>query len=80
MIFILDTPPHAITCCGKPGCRSDIELIRRCGTPIEDREAEVYLVLDKEVEREIHARKKMVRQIERERTEVNLLSVSNGES
>ena len=49
--------------------RSDIELIRRCGTPIEDREAEVYLFLDKDLDREILARKKKLRQIERHREE-----------
>ncbi len=60
--------------------RSDVELIHHCGTPIEGREAEIYLVLDKDLERKIHARKKMIGQFERDWTEVNLLSVSNGES
>ena len=49
--------------------KEKIELIRRYGTPIEDREAEVYLVLDKDVDREILARKKRLRQIECDREE-----------
>ena len=45
----------------------DVELIRCCGTLVGDREAEVYLVRNRDVDREIHARKKILRQIENDR-------------
>ena len=47
--------------------RSDVELIRRCGTPVEDRQAEVYLLLNKDVEQEISARKQEIQGLERMR-------------
>ncbi len=44
---------------------SDVELIRRCGTPVEDRHAdEVYLLRNKDVEREISARKQEIQRLE----------------
>lgn len=43
----------------------DIEQIRRCGTHIEDRDAEVILVTKKDVDREVSAHKKEMRRIER---------------
>ncbi len=51
--------------------RTDIELIR-CGPPIEDREAKVYVVRGKAVEREIHARKKKLQQMEHNREEYDM--------
>ena len=47
--------------------RCDVELIRNCGTLIEDRQAEVYLLRNKDVEREISARKKDIQRLERMR-------------
>ena len=38
--------------------RQDIELIRRCGTPVADRKAEVYVLRNKDVEQEISAEKR----------------------
>ena len=43
---------------------NDVELIRRCGTPVEDRNAEVYLLRNKDVEREISARKQEIQRLE----------------
>ncbi len=43
----------------------DVELIRRCGTPVEDRHAdEVYLLRNKDVDREIRARKQEIQRLE----------------
>jgi len=47
--------------------RQDIELIRRCGTPVADRKAEVYVLRNKDVEQEISARKKEIQRLERMR-------------
>ena len=44
--------------------RSDVELIRRCGTPVEDRQAEVYLLRNKDVEQEISALKQQIQRLE----------------
>ncbi len=45
---------------------SDVELIRHCGTAVEDRRhAEVYLLRNKDVEREISARKQEIQHLER---------------
>ena len=46
---------------------SDVELIRRCGSLVEDRQAEVYLLRNKDVEREIRARKQEIQRLERMR-------------
>jgi len=51
--------------------RSDIEL-NHCGTPIEDDEVGVYLVLGNEVEREIHTCKKKLQQTKHNREEYEL--------
>ena len=45
--------------------RNDVGLIRHCGTPVPDRQAEVYLLLNKDVEREISARKQEIQRLER---------------
>lgn len=43
----------------------DVELIRHCGTAVEDRRhAEVYLLRNKDVEREISARKQEIQRLE----------------
>ncbi len=47
--------------------RSDVELIRRCGTPVEDRQAEVYLLRNKDVEQEISTLKQQIQRLERMR-------------
>ncbi len=47
--------------------RNDVGLIRRCGTPVPDRQAEVYLLRNKDVEREISARKREIQGLERMR-------------
>ncbi len=44
---------------------SDVGLIRRCGTLVPDRQAEVYLLRNKDVEREISARKQEIQHLER---------------
>ena len=46
---------------------SDVELIRRCGSLVEDRQAEVYLLRHKDVEREIRARRQEIQRLERMR-------------
>ncbi len=46
---------------------SDVELIRRCGTLVADRQAEVYVLRNKDVEREISARKREIQGLERMR-------------
>lgn len=45
--------------------RKDIELIHRCGTPVHDRQCEVYLLRNKDVEREIKERKQEIQTLER---------------
>lgn len=45
--------------------KTDISLIRQCGTPIPDRHVEVYLLLNKDVEREINKRKQEIQRLER---------------
>ena len=45
--------------------RNDVGLIRRCGTLVPDRQAEVYLLLNNDVEREISARKQEIQRLER---------------
>ena len=45
--------------------RNDVGLIRRCGTLVPDRQAEVYLLRNKDVEREISARKQEIQHLER---------------
>lgn len=45
--------------------RTDIGLIRRCGTLVPDRQAEVYLLRNKDVEREIRERKQEIQRLER---------------
>ncbi len=50
---------------GFRGC--DVELIRRCGTLVADREAEVYVLLNKDVEQEISTRKQEIQRLERMR-------------
>ncbi len=47
--------------------RNDVGLIRRCGTLVPDRQAEVYLLRNKDVEREIRARKQEIQNLERMR-------------
>ena len=47
--------------------RNDVGLIRRCGTLVPDRQAEVYLLRNKDVEREISARKQEIQRLERMR-------------
>ena len=47
--------------------RSDVELIRRCGTLVEDRQAEVYLLRNKDIEKAISARKHEIQRLERMR-------------
>ncbi len=47
--------------------KSDVELIRQCGTLIEDRQAEVYLLRNKDVEQQIRARKQEIQRLERMR-------------
>ncbi len=47
--------------------RTDIGLIRRYGTLVPDREAEVYLLRNKDVEREIKERKHEIQHLERMR-------------
>ncbi len=47
--------------------RNDVGLIRRCGTLVPDRQAEVYLLRNKDVEREISARKQEIQHLERMR-------------
>ncbi len=47
--------------------RNDVGLIRRCGTLVPDRQAEVYLFRNKDVEREISARKQEIQRLERMR-------------
>ena len=47
--------------------RSDVDLIRRYGAPIPDRRSEVYLLLNKDVEREISMRKQEIQRLERMR-------------
>ena len=42
----------------------DVEMIRLYGTPVADRKAEVYLLRNKDVEREISARKKEIQRLE----------------
>ena len=44
--------------------RSDVELIRRCGTQIEDYEAEVYLVLNKDIEQMTRALKQQIQRLD----------------
>ena len=44
--------------------RNDVGLIRRCGTLVPDRQAEVYLLRNKDVEREISARKQEIQRLE----------------
>ena len=46
---------------------SDVELIRRCGSLVEDRQAEVYLLRNKDVEKAISARKQEIQRLERMR-------------
>ena len=45
--------------------RTDVEIIRQCGTVIPDHQAEIYLLLNKDVEREISARKQEIQRLER---------------
>ncbi len=47
--------------------RADIGLIRRCGTLVPDRQAEVYLLRNKDVECEIKERKQEIQRLERMR-------------
>ncbi len=47
--------------------RNDVGLIRRCGTLVPDRHAEVYLLRNKDVEHEISARKREIQNLERMR-------------
>ncbi len=47
--------------------RNDVGLIRRYGTLVPDRQAEVYLFRNKDVEREISARKQEIQCLERMR-------------
>ncbi len=47
--------------------RNDVELIRRCGTLVPDRQAEVYLLRNKDVECEIKERKQEIQRLERMR-------------
>ncbi len=47
--------------------RNDVGLIRRCGTLVPDRQAEVYLLRNKDVEREISERKQEIQRLERMR-------------
>jgi len=42
----------------------DVEMIRRYGILVPDRQAEVYLLRNKDVEREISARKKEIQRLE----------------
>ncbi len=46
---------------------TDIGLIRRCGTLVPDCQAEVYLLRNKDVEREIKERKQEIQRLERMR-------------
>ncbi len=46
---------------------NDAGLIRRCGTLVPDRQAEVYLLRNKDVEHEISARKQEIQRLERMR-------------
>ncbi len=43
---------------------TDVELIHRCGTPVEDHQAEVYLLRNKDVEQEISALKQLIQRLE----------------
>ncbi len=45
--------------------RNDVGLIRRCGTLVPDRQAEVYLLRNKDVEHEIRTRKQEIQHLER---------------
>ncbi len=47
--------------------RNDVGLIRRYGTLVPDRQAEVYLLRNKDVEREISARRQEIQHLERMR-------------
>ncbi len=47
--------------------RNDVGLIRRYGTLVPDRQAEVYLLRNKDVEREISERKQEIQRLERMR-------------
>ena len=45
--------------------RNDVGLIRRCATPVLDRQAEVYLLRNKDVERRVSALKQEIQCLER---------------
>ena len=45
--------------------REDLELVRRCGTQINDRSAEVYLLRYKDAEDEIRNLKRQIQGLER---------------
>ncbi len=47
--------------------RNDVELIRRCGTIVPDRQSEVYWLSAKDTEREIKERKQEIQDLERMR-------------
>lgn len=47
--------------------RRDLELVRRCGTLLKDRSAEVYLLRDKDVEDGIRDLKRQIQSLERMR-------------
>ncbi len=47
--------------------RNDVELIRRYGALVPDRQAEVYLLRNNDVEREISARKQEIQRLEQMR-------------
>jgi len=43
---------------------SDIELVRACGELMEDQSAEVYVLLDRNVQEEIRRRKREIQRLE----------------
>ena len=45
--------------------QTSAELIRRCGTPIDDADAEVYFLRDKDIEAQVHQLKRQIQEIER---------------
>ena len=47
--------------------RHELELIRRCGTRLDDRSAEVYFLRNKDVENRIHELKRQIQSLERMR-------------
>lgn len=47
--------------------RGDVDLIRYCGTLIADRQAEVYVPLNKDVEQAISVRKREIQRLEKMR-------------